>query len=230
MASSLQAWKLLQKEITSCEKCPRLVEFRTKVAKERKREFKDFEYWGKPVPSNGKLDAKLVIIGLAPAAHGGNRTGRMFTGDGSAKFLFKHLYKAGFANQPNSDHRGDGQKLIDCYITAVAHCVPPDNKLMKEEIVNCESYLTREFELLVNPKVILALGKVAFDSIIDYARKNKGLEKKLEFKHGKSYKISKDFPLVYASYHPSPRNTNTGKLTSAMFSSVLRQVKKATRQ
>jgi uracil-DNA glycosylase family 4 len=221
----MTVWGALQSEIINCEKCPRLVRFRRKIAREKKKQFRNFEYWGRPVPSNGSLDAKLVIIGLAPAGHGGNRTGRMFTGDGSAKFLFKHLYSAGFANQPNSDQKGDGQKLIDCYITAVAHCVPPDNRLNTEEIRNCSEYLAREFVLLQNPKAILALGRVAFDSVIHLAQSKLGVRGRIEFKHGKKYKLSRDFPIVFASYHPSPRNTQTGKLTSKMFSKVLSEIR-----
>src|SRR5487761_3572 len=155
----------LQREIVNCEKCPRLVRFRQKIALEKKKAFIDFEYWGRPVPSFGSIDARLIIIGLAPAAHGGNRTGRMFTGDGSAKFLFKHLHLAGFASQPNSDQRDDGQKLIDSYITSTLHCVPPDNKPTRKEIENCSEYLARELPMLEKSKAILGLGKIAFDSI-----------------------------------------------------------------
>jgi uracil-DNA glycosylase family 4 len=224
--NSLTVWKVLQNEIINCEKCPRLVSFRKEVAREKRKQFRDFNYWGRPVPSNGPLDARLVIIGLAPAAHGGNRTGRMFTGDGSAKFLFLHLYTAGFVNQPISDNIDDGQKLIDCYITAAAHCVPPDNKLKPRELENCSQFLAREFDMLENPKAILALGKVAFDSVIHFARCRYEINGRLEFHHGKKYKIAKNFPTIFASYHPSPRNTQTGKLTSKMFLKVLRDVRK----
>jgi uracil-DNA glycosylase family 4 len=196
------------------------------VAREKKKQFRDQTYCGRPVPSNGSLNARLVIIGLAPAAHGGNRTGRMFTGDNSAKFLFKHLYLAGFVNQPESVNRGDGQKLIDCYITAVAHCVPPDNKLTPIEIENCSYYLLREFELLKNPKAILALGKVAFDRAINLAKIKYDVDGRFRFSHGASFKITEDL-LIFASYHPSPRNTQTGKLTSKMFLSVLQSIKKS---
>jgi uracil-DNA glycosylase family 4 len=202
------------------------VNFRSKVAKEKKKQFMDFNYWGRPVPSNGSLDARLVIVGLAPAAHGGNRTGRMFTGDGSARFLFKQLYLAGFANQPNSENKEDGQKLIDCYITAVAHCVPPDNKLKQIEIQNCSYFLEREFDLLKNPKAILVLGKVAFDQIIKFAKTSRNVDGKFQFHHGSRFKVASDFPVIFASYHPSPRNTQTGKLTSKMFQKVLRDIRK----
>jgi uracil-DNA glycosylase len=224
-SKTMESWEKLQCEITACTKCPRLVSFREEIARKRRKQFADFEYWGRPVPSNGSISARLVIIGLAPAAHGGNRTGRVFTGDGSAKFLFKHLFKAGFVNQPNSDHMHDGQKLIDCYITAVAHCVPPDNKLTLEEIENCSSYLVREFALLQNPKAVLALGRVAFDSIIDFARTRYESSQRYMFKHGGQYQISERFPTIFASFHPSPRNTQTGKLTDAMFARVLRNIR-----
>ena len=222
---TIESWEKLQHEIITCAKCPRLLSFREEIARKRKKQFADFEYWGRPVPSNGSISARLVIIGLAPAAHGGNRTGRVFTGDGSAKFLFKHLYKAGFVNQPNSDHMYDGQKLIDCYITAVAHCVPPDNRLSPEEIENCSSYLAREFSLLQKPKAILALGRVAFDSIMDFARRTYGIKQRYVFQHGEKYRISEDFPIIFASFHPSPRNTQTGLLTDVMFAKVLGSIR-----
>jgi uracil-DNA glycosylase len=218
-------WNDLQSEIVNCRKCSRLVNFREQIGVEKRKQFREFDYWARPVPSNGTLSAKLLVIGLAPAAHGGNRTGRMFTGDQSARFLFKHLFEAGFANQPNSDLREDGQKLIDSYITAVAHCVPPENKLTLDEIRNCSSYLEREFDLLKGPKVVLSLGRVAFDAIMDYARKRYGITKRFEFSHGKRYFVIDGFPLVYASYHPSPRNTQTGKLTSEMFSVLLEEIR-----
>jgi uracil-DNA glycosylase len=227
VAYSLDLWNELQNEIISCNKCARLVTYRSQVAREKRRQFRDFNYWGRPVPSNGSPGARLVIIGLAPAAHGGNRTGRMFTGDGSAKFLFKHLYMEGFVNQPNSDHREDGQRLNDCYITAVVHCVPPDNKLKPLEIENCSRFLSREFDLLQNPKAVLALGKVAFDSIIDFAKIRYHVRGRFQFRHGEQYTISNEFPPIFASYHPSPRNTQTGKLTSKMFLKVLQNIRKS---
>ncbi|MGI0086173.1 MAG: uracil-DNA glycosylase [Nitrososphaerales archaeon] len=222
----VKLWSDLQNEIVGCRKCPRLVKFREKVARERKREFHDFEYWGRPVPSFGSPNARLIIIGLAPAAHGGNRTGRMFTGDGSSKFLFKHLHASGFAIQPSSERRDDGQKLIDCYITATLHCVPPDNRPTRMEIERCSEYLARELPMLDNSKAILALGKIAFDSIIDFARDCYSAEGKFVFSHGERFKVAENFPLVYASYHPSPRNTQTGKMTGKMFLKVLIMIKK----
>jgi uracil-DNA glycosylase len=216
--------EVLQKEIIQCSKCPRLSRFRKKVAREKRRQFANFAYWGRPVPGFGDPDARLVVIGLAPAAHGGNRTGRVFTGDSSAIFLVKHLYQAGFANQPISENRDDGLSYTDCYITAAVRCVPPENKPTGKEMDECFPYLSREIALLKNCRVILALGKIAFDSIIRVARENYGFDGKLEFKHNQRYQVSENFPIVYASYHPSPRNTNTGKMTSEMFGKVLGEV------
>jgi uracil-DNA glycosylase family 4 len=226
-ALNTESMALLQEEITNCAKCPRLVAFREKVAREKRKEFSNFEYWGRPVPSWGKSNARLIIIGLAPAAHGGNRTGRMFTGDSSSRFLFRNLYRAGFALKPESDRRGDGNELVDCYITASVHCVPPENKPTKEEMKTCSSYLTRELTMLPKSRAIFALGKIAFDSVVKYARERYEAKGPFEFHHGRSYQIAEGFPLVFASYHPSPRNTNTGKLTDRMFQSILLRAKKS---
>jgi uracil-DNA glycosylase len=221
------SWTRLQNEIVQCKRCPRLVNFRERVAREKKKEFKDFEYWGKPVPSNGKPDSRLVIIGLAPAAHGGNRTGRMFTGDNSARFLFRHLYKAGFSNQPTSEYRGDGLELRDCYITAAVRCVPPENKPARKEIENCSGYLDRELKMLPNVRVILALGKLAFDSTVNFYKLNQSLKGRFQFRHGTKYPLGRNLPILVGCYHPSPRNTNTGKLTNRMFMKVLNDVKES---
>ena len=223
---SLKDWEDLQTEIISCRACPRLVEYRENVARERRRQFADFEYWGKPVPSFGMPDARLLIVGLAPAAHGGNRTGRMFTGDSSAKFLFKHLHLAGFAERSNSDFRGDGQKLVDCYITAAVRCAPPDNKPSKVEIHNCSAFLARELPMLPRLKVILTLGRLAFEATVDSEKRQHGLAGKFEFQHGSRYPLGPGRPMLVASFHPSPRNTQTGKLTSKMFLRVLTRVRK----
>ena len=215
----------LQYEITTCTKCPRLVSFRRRISKEKKREFAAFKYWGKPVPGFGDPDARLIVVGLAPAAHGGNRTGRVFTGDNSAKFLVKHLFDAGFASQPTSLTREDGLQYRDCYVTAAVRCVPPDNKPTGKEIATCAPFFERELQLLSNSRAMLALGKIAFDSILLFARKYHGASGKFEFKHGQKYQFSASFPKVFASYHPSPRNTNTGKLTSQMFAKVLEDIR-----
>ena len=223
MATRLEA---VSREIITCRKCPRLVEFREKISREKRKQFADFDYWGRPVPGYGDPEARLVIVGLAPAAHGGNRTGRVFTGDSSARFLVKHLYDAGFANQPTSETRVDGLIYRDCYVTAAVRCVPPDNKPTSEEICNCEGYFEEELSLLRNCRVILALGKIAFDAVVDYSKKDQPMKGRPKFEHGKKYRLANDFPIVFASYHPSPRNTNTGKLTGKMFAKVLNNVRK----
>lgn len=215
----------LSREIISCKKCPRLVEFREKISREKRRQFAKFEYWGRPVPGFGDPNARLVVVGLAPAAHGGNRTGRVFTGDSSARFLVKHLHEAGFANQPTSTTKDDGLTYRDCYVTAAVRCVPPDNRPTREEIESCEAYFERELLLLRNCRVILALGKIAFDSILQFSRTYYRSKGTFKFRHGQKFKFADGFPYVLASYHPSPRNTNTGKLTSRMFANVLKNVR-----
>ena len=214
----------LQKEIAKCELCPRLVEWRTNIAQEKTLRFKDQEYWGRPVPSFGDPHARVLIVGLAPAAHGGNRTGRIFTGDRSGDWLYRALYRAGFANQPTSVSRNDGLELNDCYITAVIHCAPPANKPTPDEIGNCRPYLLREIELLDGLLVVVALGRLAFDAAIAAI----GLEENEEpgrrrprpaFKHGAEVRLRGGLHLI-ASFHPSQQNTFTGKLTEPMFDHV----------
>jgi uracil-DNA glycosylase family 4 len=219
----------LRNEIVACSLCPRLVCFREKIAKERKRQYANFEYWGKPLPGFGDSNARLVIVGLAPAAHGGNRTGRVFTGDSSAEFLVRHLHAAGFANQATSQNRGDGLSYKDCYVTAVVRCVPPNNKPDRTELANCSAYFAKEMSLLPNKRVILALGKIAFDSVFALYKKQiqeDSRGRRAEFEHGRRYAFSPKFPITFASYHPSPRNTNTGKLTDRMFSRLLTKIKR----
>jgi len=216
----------LFREIVACRKCPRLVQFREKISREKRKQFADFDYWGKPVPGFGDPDARLIVVGLAPAAHGGNRTGRVFTGDSSAKFLVRHLYEVGFANQSTSETRDDGLVYRDCYVSAAVRCVPPDNRPTKEEVETCASYFDRELLMLKNAEAILALGRVAFDSVLDFSRKYYGSVGSYHFQHGRKFSFADGFPTVFASYHPSPRNTNTGKLTTRMFSRVLRQIRR----
>jgi uracil-DNA glycosylase len=216
----------LNNSIIGCKSCPRLVKFREDIASVKRRQFRDFQYWGKPITGYGDHNARLVILGLAPAAHGANRTGRVFTGDSSARFLVRHLHKFGFANQATSETRYDGLEYSDCYVTAVVRCVPPHDRPTREEIDNCSYFLEEELGLLSRTKVILTLGKVAFDSYIHFAKKRYGINGKFAFEHGKKYLLSNDIPIVFASYHPSPRNTNTGKMTSSMFSAVLRRIKR----
>ncbi|MFQ5676724.1 MAG: uracil-DNA glycosylase [bacterium] len=211
----------LQNEIIHCQKCPRLVAWREKVAADKVRRFAQEDYWGKPVPSFGDFDANLLIVGLAPAAHGGNRTGRVFTGDRSGDWLFRALHKFNFGNLPTSIDRNDGLILKNCYITAALHCAPPQNKPTAEEKGNCLPYLLREFQLLEKLKVIVALGKIAFDTVVrSYV--DLGLatfNKRPVFGHGNEERLN-DRIMLLASYHPSQQNTFTGKLTEPMFDAI----------
>jgi len=222
---------ILDAEVISCRKCPRLVRYREKVAREKRRAFRDWEYWGRPVPGFGDPRAKLFILGLAPAAHGGNRTGRVFTGDRSGDFLYKALYRAGFANQPTSIRRGDGLKLTGAYIAAAVRCAPPANKPLPSEIRNCKPYLERELDLL-RPRAVLALGGIAFNTYLKLL-KERGLIKRrasYNFRHGASYQLpggpGAPGPHLFASYHPSQQNTFTGKLTEVMLLRLLRQIRR----
>ena len=215
-----------QNEIINCRRCDRLVEYREAVAREKVRRFKDWEYWGRPVPSLGGIDARLLIIGLAPAAHGGNRTGRIFTGDRSGDWLYRALYNFGFANQPTSVQRNDGLRLIDCYITAAIHCAPPDNKPLLSELANCRPYLLDELERLKQIKVVVPLGLIGFKT---YFASRKGLGRQNpsplpRFGHGSVAKLP-DGVTVISSYHPSQQNTQTGKLTEPMFDDVFRKAR-----
>jgi uracil-DNA glycosylase family 4 len=213
------AWDELNQRIVSCERCPRLREYCLRVAAERRAAFRDWKYWGKPVPNFGDPAARLLIVGLAPAAHGANRTGRMFTGDRSGDFLYRALHKAGFANQPTATRADDGLRLIDCAITATCHCAPPDNKPLPEEIANCRSWFDQTVDLL-NVRIFLALGQIGWRSVIVEARRRGwhqgGLPK---FGHGAIARLGDK--TVVASYHPSQQNTFTGKLTETMLDDVL---------
>ena len=191
----------------------------------KKKALADESYWRKPVPGFGDERAWLMILGLAPSTEGGNRTGRIFTGDGSAKFLFRMLYREGFANQPESERIGDGLQVKGCYITAAVKCVPPDNKPTSQECDNCSIYLFNEMHLLKKLKSVLVLGRIALERYVHYVKHYGGHVPKLAFKHGSKYAIE-GFPMLYMSYHPSPQNTNTGKLTEAMFAKVLREIRK----
>ena len=214
----------IETDVISCRKCPRLVEFREKIAREKRKSYLDWNYWGKAVPGYGSPKAKLMILGLAPAAHGGDRTGRVFTGDKSADFLFKCLHYVGLANQAKSDHREDGLKL-DAYITAAVKCVPPGDKPTAEEKDTCESYLSREFESLKNLKIVLALGKIGFDSCLKLVRKTYPFKmKEFKFGHGVRYELPNGL-ILYGAFHPSPRNVNTKKLTFEMMVDFLETVK-----
>jgi uracil-DNA glycosylase len=215
----------LNQEIIRCRKCPRLVRYREQVARDKRRSFLAWDYWGKPVPGFGDPRAELLILGLAPAAHGANRTGRMFTGDRSGDFLYKALFRAGFANQPTSTNREDGLKLKNAYMAATLRCAPPANKPLPEELGNCRPYFERELEIL-QPRVVLALGSIAMRAYLGLL-KERGLIATLAafpFRHGASYELPGDLPRLFASYHPSQQNTFTGKLTDAMLFKVLRDM------
>jgi uracil-DNA glycosylase family 4 len=212
--------RTLSAEIIACRRCPRLVEYRERVAREKRRAYHDWEYWGRPLPGFGDRAARLMVVGLAPAAHGGNRTGRMFTGDRSGDWLYETLYRFGFANQAASTHRGDGLRLNDAYVTAAARCAPPDNKPTTQELRNCQPYLEREVELLRKVRVIVALGRIAFDAYLS-ARRALTMpvpQPRPQFGHTAIHELSN--VLLIGSYHPSQRNTQTGMLTHAMFDRV----------
>ncbi len=220
----------LNEVIIYCRKCPRLVKWREKIAKRKIARFKNWEYWGKPVPGFGDPKAELVIVGLAPAAHGGNRTGRMFTGDRSGDWLYRALHKFGFANQPISISKNDGLKLNNCYITAIVHCAPPENKPTTKEIRNCNFYLETEVKLLKNIKVIVTLGQLAFLTTIKTLNRIgfAKLNGDLKFYHRNEITLSnqnnKQITLI-CSYHPSQRNTFTRKLTEEMFDQIFARAK-----
>jgi uracil-DNA glycosylase family 4 len=216
----------INEEIVACRKCPRLVRYREAVAREKRRAFRDWEYWGKPVPGFGDLRARLVILGLAPAAHGANRTGRMFTGDRSGDFLYKAMYAAGFANQSTSERLGDGLILKDAYIAATARCAPPANKPLPSELRNCQSYFVRELEVL-KPRAILVLGNIALRAYLTLLKERQQIQSfaAFPFAHGVVHRLPLPLPRLFASYHPSQQNTFTGKLTDAMLLKVFRDIR-----
>jgi uracil-DNA glycosylase family 4 len=210
----------LNEEIIACRKCPRLVEWREEVARVKRRAYLDQDYWGKPVPGFGDPKARVLVVGLAPGAHGSNRTGRNFTGDASGGFLFPALHRAGFANQAEAESRTDGLLLKDMYITASGRCVPPDNKPTPQELNNCQPFLERDLKIL-DPKVIVCLGRIAFERIL----KIHGIRNSTyKFGHGAAYQLENGTWLL-CSYHPSQQNTSTGKLTAAMFDQIWQQAK-----
>jgi uracil-DNA glycosylase family 4 len=215
----------LQQQVIACRRCERLRRYCAEVARIKKRAWRDWDYWGKPVPSWGDPEAELLIIGLAPAAHGANRTGRMFTGDRSGDLLYRVLYRTGFASQPESRSRGDGLTLKNVYITAAVRCAPPANKPSREEIRNCRPYLEAELDLLPNLRVVVALGRLAFDVYLSVLR-DRGLVRRrsaFPFGHGREHLPGPGLPLLISSYHPSQQNTSTGRLTEAMLTAVFRR-------
>ena len=216
----------LYRKVVSCEACPRIVDFRTKVASQKRKQFKDWTYWGKPIPGYGDSNAELLLVGLAPAAHGGNRTSRVFTGDKSADFLVRCLYLEGIANQPNSDSLDDGLVLQNAFMTPILKCVPPQDKPTAKELHNCADFFSAEMEILKQVKVILALGKIGFDGCLKYFRRDFNLKLKYyPFGHNKKY-VLPNGKILWGSYHPSPRNVNTGRINVEMMTSLLKNVKK----
>jgi uracil-DNA glycosylase family 4 len=224
----------LQEVVVRCRKCPRLVAYLHEVSKHKPKRYRDWDYWAKPLPSFGDSEARLLIVGLAPAANGGTRTGRMFTGDRSGEWLFNALYQFGFANQSNSSHRDDGFALSDCYITATIRCAPPKNKPLPGEIESCRPYFLKELELLDKVKVIVPLGQIAFTQTLKSLRLKGYDVPPLSFGHGRVYVGNaclpdrqglKPFPTLITSYHPSQQNTQTGKLTRPMFHQIFKMVR-----
>jgi uracil-DNA glycosylase len=222
VTAKVDEWLKLRDQIVSCKACDRLVLYREQIAREKRAAFRDEKYWGKPLPGFGDQNAQLLIVGLAPAAHGGNRTGRVFTGDSSGSFLMTGLHAHGFANQPKSDHVGDGLQLTNAFILAIVRCAPPDNKPLPSEILNCRSFLIRETHLLSNVKAVLALGKIAMEGYLKAFHTDNPPVPKPVFKHGAEYQL--DQRRLFVSYHPSRQNTQTGKLTPKMFGDVIASI------
>lgn len=220
------ALKVVAEEVCACRKCPRLVKYREKVAKEKRRAFREWTYWGRGVPGFGDPHAQLFILGLAPAAHGANRTGRVFTGDRSGDFLYQALHKAGFANQPTSLHREDGLQLKNVYIAAAVRCAPPANKPLPSEILHCRMYLERELEIL-RPRAVLALGKIGWDAYLEILKQRGQIASRAayRFSHGAECTFGDDLPRLFGVYHPSQQNTQTGRVTEAMYSAVFKRIR-----
>ena len=230
----------LQRQVIACTRCANLITYCRKVAEEKRRMYRDCDYWGKPVPSFGDPRAELLILGLAPGAHGANRTGRMFTGDRSGEFLYRGLYEAGFASQPTSRDASDGLELRNCYITAPLRCAPPENKPSPEELRNCQPFLEKELEILTRVRAVLVLGRIAFEAYLRVFAKREGFPRRstLVFSHGASFQLPAAFshsaslnppaapPRLFCSYHPSQQNTQTGRLTPEMFQQVLNDIGK----
>jgi len=224
--SAARALEELNARIVKCDLCPRLTEYRRLVAEQKRRAYLDHEYWGRPVPSFGDPLARVLILGLAPGAHGSNRTGRPFTGDGSGNFLYPVLYQAGYASQPNATSRDDGLKLHDAQITSVVRCAPPGNKPLPSELANCAPYLDEEIAALSQLRVVVCLGKIAFDGYVAHFIRTGAIARRgeLHFAHGAEFEVPKGRFLL-ATYHPSLQNTNTGKLTAAMFLKIFQRAR-----
>jgi len=218
---------ILNAEVVACTRCPRLVDYRESVAQTKRRAYRDWDYWGKPVPGFGDPNARVLILGLAPGAHGSNRTGRPFTGDSSGNFMYPVLHETGFANQPTATDLKDGLTLQDVYITAAARCAPPDNKPLPQELSSCAPFLDRELDGLKNLKVVVALGKIGFDAYLNYLKRRGAISTKAPyvFAHAAHYRMPSG-KILLASYHPSNQNTNTGKLNRQMFVAIFREAKR----
>ncbi|HEX2329059.1 MAG TPA: uracil-DNA glycosylase [Candidatus Angelobacter sp.] len=217
----------IRQEIVACTRCPRLIDHCQKIGREKRRAYRDFEYWAKPVPGWGDPNAEMLMLGLAPGAHGSNRTGRPFTGDGSGHFLYRVLHKTGFASQPTSTHCDDGLELHNAFITAAVHCAPPANKPSPEEIANCAPHMENEIQALKRVKLVVVLGKIAFDAYLNFLKRQGKLKTKaaFTFAHGASYPLP-DGRTLLCAYHPSLQNTLTGKLTEKMLIDVFRKAQK----
>jgi len=216
----------LNKSIIKCKKCPRLVKFRKKISKIKRKQYKDQKYWGKPITGFGDVNSKILIVGLAPAAHGGTRTGRVFTGDKSSEFLYKCLYKSKISNQSFSIDINDGLKLKNAFITTALKCVPPGDKPSKIELDNCFKFFNQEISNMKNLKIIVALGKIAFDTCIYFYKKNYDLNAKFKFSHGGIYKLPNKIKLL-GCYHPSPRNVNTGRINLNKMTNLFKKALKS---
>jgi uracil-DNA glycosylase family 4 len=223
-----QDWQKLEQDIIECRICPRLVGWREEIARIKRKAYREQEYWGKPVPGFGDHHARVLIVGLAPGAHGSNRTGRMFTGDASGVFLYSSLFRARFANQGISMSRDDGLLLNDFFISALCRCAPPSNKPTLQEILNCRLFLKMEIELLNELQGFVALGRLAFDNILKMYKDKYFVSpgKEIKFRHGALYEFENTLPWLLTSYHPSQQNTQTGKLTTKMFDSIWVTVRK----
>lgn len=224
----MRALRILNDAICDCTACPRLVDYRQMIAREKRKQYRDWTYWGRPVPGFGDPEARLYVLGLAPAAHGGNRTGRVFTGDRSGDWLYEALHRYGFSNQASSIHRDDGLALTDCYIGATVRCAPPDNKPLPDEFERCSRFVQEEVRLLKNHCVVIALGKIAFDHYLKTCKRHGHVmpSPALKFGHGVDYRLPWGVTLL-GSYHPSQQNTFTGKLTRPMFHAVFRKAKQS---
>jgi uracil-DNA glycosylase family 4 len=222
------ALEALQREVTNCTRCARLREYCSAVAEQKRRAYRDWEYWGRPVPSFGDPQARILVVGLAPAAHGANRTGRMFTGDRSGLWLYRALCDVGLANQAESVSREDGLELKGVYISAAVRCAPPDNKPLPEEIRNCRPYLDRELDLLPNLRAVVALGKIGFDTYLDLLKQRGVIRSRAAFAfgHNRQFATGPGQPALISSYHPSQQNTSTGKLTEDMLLAVFQRAKR----